>query len=67
MAPQIRFQRVPLAFVVADFFAGGANGQQPAQNFNVIERGLEFQDQPLPFLFRFLAGGDVAHDQGKTI
>src|ERR1700722_6556493 len=53
-----RLQLLPVAVVVANFFARGANGQQAAQCFDLRERLVQMRDQIGPFGFNPLALGD---------
>jgi hypothetical protein len=46
----IDFDLGPVAVVVADLFAGGADGQQPAQGLDFGERVLKFRDESLSLL-----------------
>src|SRR2546426_10196619 len=66
MLPQISLQRVPEAPVVTNFFARSANGQQPAQGFDLADRGLKLLNQSFTFRFGLFARGDVARNEGKA-
>ena len=44
----VGFDLVPVALIVADTLAGGADGQQAAQGFDFVQGALEFPNKLLP-------------------
>ena len=52
----------PIALVVADFFATGADGQQPAQGLHAGEGFLQVQDELVAFGLVLFPRGDVFLD-----
>ena len=54
----IRFDLLPVALVVADFFACSANRQQSAQRLHAAEGILQFNDQLVFFKLGLFAIGD---------
>ena len=51
----IRFQLIPVATIIADFFARGANRDEAAQGLDVRERGLQVGDELLALYFSAFA------------
>jgi hypothetical protein len=62
MLGKVGLELIPVAAIVTNFFAGGANGQQAAQTFDVGQGLGKFLNQRQPFLLFHFALGDVAPD-----
>ena len=52
MAGDVVLDLLPGAVVFADFFAGGADGQQAAEGFDLLEGFLQLGDQCFPLFGR---------------
>ena len=65
MRTDVGLDLVPVALVVADFLAGHADGQQPAEDLDFREGVFAFRDELLAFLLGLLARGDVG-DAGQN-
>src|SRR5512134_301906 len=56
--PDVFLDLVPVALVITDLLAGGADRQHALQRLDVVESRLEVLEQVLPNLFGPLAHGD---------
>ena len=53
----VPFQLMPVAFLIACLFAGGTNGKQATQRFDLGQGILQLKNEPLSLLLRPLALG----------
>ena len=64
MLAYIRFDLVPVPFVIPDFFAGGTDGQHAAQCLDLGQRVLQIFNQTISLSFALFAFGDIADNAG---